>query len=120
MNDVRVTPTDTLRAAAKRLREAANAATPGPYGVETMPETGESRIGSQINSHWVVEGWTREPDAAYIALMQPGVALAVADWLDFEANVVEASLKYPSGWGTSPRPSSSSLAVARAVLGEDA
>jgi hypothetical protein len=118
MNDLRMTPVDTLRAAAKRLREAANAATPGPYGVETVPETKESRIGSPITQRWVVEGRTRYPDAIYIALMHPGVALAVADWLDFEANAVEASTQYPSR--RDPSPSGYSLAVALTVLGGDA
>ena len=86
---------DRLREAAAVLRERAEAATPGPWEAD----------GGEISQHWSrpepwqpvasgevacmaycyggsARGIDRDEDAAYIAMMHPPVALALADWLD--------------------------------------
>lgn len=82
---------ERLRAAAALLRERAEAATPGPWeageneplGIMPpdfgiwMPEVGHDGA--------LVE---KESDATFIAMMNPTVALAVADWLDCYAAVL--------------------------------
>ena len=74
-----------LRDAAKVLRELAQAATPGPW------EAGEACVwtDADLPSRVVVSdgrdgdgGAWDEADAAFIATMHPGVALALADALD--------------------------------------
>jgi hypothetical protein len=78
-----------LRKAAETLRELAGAATsgewcalPGASNVWHFPETGDGRPvvvapGNGSQGHHV-----RQEDAAYIAIVHPGVGLALADWLD--------------------------------------
>lgn len=105
---------EILRAAATRLRETAEAATPGPWI--------DVQMGSEGSAVWAGGNTiltARKPatcrefaDATYIALMSPPVGLAVADWLEATADRIES------------RPSTlqqdyaaRSLAVARAVLG---
>jgi hypothetical protein len=84
---------DRLRQAATKIREAANAATPGPwvqFGTSLGNVTdhcncggGHAPYGHEYGCG--VEGpiiQADEADAAFIALMPPPAALAVADWLD--------------------------------------
>lgn len=120
-----MTPDETLRAAAKLMRERAAAATPGPWErpldtrhknlvIAALPEgeqgqwidgcipaewshhkgvTGRyagqrERVGVVSADVWSVGGFMRKRsgrDLDYVASMHPGVALAVADWLDAEA-----------------------------------
>lgn len=115
---------DLLRRAAERLRAGANGATDGPWVADVTeiysqfhggPWVGETL---QIDDH--VQGAT---NAEYIALMGPPVALAVADWLDFTATLIE-TLRPALGvyFSRLERLYGPSLAVARAVLrdsGED-
>ena len=101
------TPADELRTAASTLREFATDATPGPwrqhdthldqYGHTATVLSGSMHDGPSPRGHlraWLPtmsqESWdeTRNvwADAAYIALMHPGVGSALADWLDCEAD----------------------------------
>lgn len=109
-----LSPAGELREAARRLRELA---APVPLdwqlvrsqiiavGTDRMPGTdviGECQVPAR---------------AAYVASMHPGVALAVADWLETEAGVYEAyeyshSLGYPTSAQTA-----AALKTARAYLG---
>ena len=112
--------TDLLRRAATKARETAQAATPWPW----VPERKGVLDGGDIE---FVEATRR--DAPHIALWHPGVALAVAEWLD---NCAAAA----SEWWNSAPPGAAArdpelhqesfasmyhypLAVARALLGED-
>lgn len=103
------TPAEMLRQAAKLMRERA----------EAVPQ--DWRL---IDSQIVAAGTGTLPGtdvigtcmiparAAYVAGMHPGVALAVADWLDVAADWVAAARALEtSRWVTG------ALAVARAYLG---
>ena len=78
-----------LREAAKVLRERAEAATPGPWRGEYSGKTGPVVMNAE--SHNALDHVAKcshfrpHSDAAYIATMHPGVGLALADWLDTEA-----------------------------------
>jgi len=120
---------DILRRAAAKLREHATAATPGPWEhvgwIVGAPEpTTFSGCGQVITWAEGVEagdicapsgdlyprsGYSPREDMAYVALMHPPVALAVAD-------VLEAAAAAPFGtlWPTGV------IAVARAILREPA
>ena len=86
---------DTLRRAAALLRERAEKATRGPW--QTATEIDGWRAGRRTvvrgpGSRVVTVGQTRthhsegEENVAYIATMHPGVGLALADWLQLEAD----------------------------------
>jgi hypothetical protein len=135
-------PADQLTAAAKLLRERATAATPGPW-VPSIVRSPRSTVTSGIYSHAhpagsaaseiaasgrkgrECGGVTNPDNATYIALMHPGVGLALADWLDREAAIwndletTKAEL-HPKGfkltWGMSTH--AEALAMARQILGE--
>ena len=101
---------DLLREAAALMRSRAEAATPGPWA-----EVGDGEL---MGCFAVVAGGEDEfnvapavipVNAEHIASWHPAVALVVADWLDLEANLWEASSWYPD--------SGESMAVARAYLG---
>ena len=102
---------ETLREAAKVLRERAGAATPGPW--EAAQDHLTHSVGADVRSVpsggyaaadcCGYQGASTNEDAAYIATMHPGVALALADWLDETARWVPI-MEEP-------------LAVAEAVLG---
>ena len=92
------TPAETLRRAAKLMRERAGAATPGPWFTRSdgdwyvcsnafgLVSTGihdEPSMGHLVN----VERDHR--DAAHIASWHPGVALAIAELLDLTAEAIE-------------------------------
>ena len=110
------TPADTLRAAAARIREHAAAASPGPWMIRTGQPWladrvvfGQSmcmpgRIAQVCNVDY---GQNHGPDAAWIALMHPGVGELIADWLESAARTWEF-VTYSNR--------DAALAVARAVL----
>ena len=112
---------ETLRAAATRLRELAEAATPGPWQTfeqhgRDYTDEGWSQIGGVKNprGHDVALTYDigfdndyHEADAAYIAAMSPTVALALADWLDETAVIAGEN----GGWTPGE-----ALAVANAIL----
>jgi hypothetical protein len=64
-------PVDEMRQAALLMRERTKAVSHGPW--QPLPD------GSDVG----------QSEAAYIASMHPLVALAVADWLDFTAKMVD-------------------------------
>jgi len=89
-----LSPAEELRAAAELIRDRAEAATPGPW--HAFSHSQDWYVGSSFGQ--VTTGVHDEPgsdelvlierdhaDAEHIAGMHPGVALAVADWLDAEA-----------------------------------
>jgi hypothetical protein len=112
------TPADELRAAARTLRAllADPELTPDPWlsmdrgdrvlwdgeGAEDQPPV-----------YVIDEPMSNGANADYIAVMHPGVGLAVADWLEAEARRLTATA-HP-GWQEHVAPHA--LAVARAVLG---
>ena len=111
-------PAETLRRAAKRMRELAEAATPGPWhGVMGNFKDGEWPCVVTVQGDpkdpqtWLLGasngGVNREADAAHAGSWHPLVAAAVADWLDREAAHYSAT-EYPS-WA---------LKIARTYLGE--
>lgn len=130
-------PTQTLRRAAEKLRGIANAATEGPWatGKSGMSVWVESAAGDLFVADTGDRGnQFAEADAAHIAAMHPRVAVAVADWLDAEADchegataVSEAACALAENAGAGQHrvmvaasTLDQALAVARAVLGEEA
>ena len=112
------TPADELRTAATRLRERANAATPGPWSADSSIPYGH-RVGSSDETNWVA--WTgehgedgSEADARFIAAMHPGVGAALADWLDIAVMYAE---KWPPDLQTNSPFRQGALVVARAING---
>ena len=110
---------DDLRRAATLLRERAEAARRA-----TASEVWRSEPNGTSWTVWgtVEDDWRRRVGvvrsydaAAHIAALHPGVALALADWLDTVAVYAEAV--YAESEGYPPGPSHA-LAVARAYLGE--
>ena len=116
----------SLRDAAKVLRERAQKATPGPWTVE-------DRFGSDVDRAYVmplqpdIHSYVSaggspdlDEDAPYIATMHPGVGLALADWLLIEAHHIashECQAHCPPDGCDEVR---AALTVARAILGGDA
>jgi hypothetical protein len=103
-----------IREAAKVLRDAAENATPGTWFVD-----GFGRDGYQVNGAGTVFADERalHNDAAYIALMAPPVALALADWLDSIAERDESGndLHWPH-----PEDARHALTLANTILGDRA
>lgn len=93
--------TDELRQAAKTLRQRANAASPAPWRTfdhhgRDMTDEGWSEIGVQNDGHTVAityptgfENDHPEPDAAYIATMDPTMGLLLAETLETEAKLLD-------------------------------
>lgn len=116
---------DTLRWAAKVLREHAEAATDGPWRVAAEGSEG-SRIAPDCEDkrervRWIanVNGRVQPEDgrnARYMALVDPAVGLALADWLD--RAVSDAELLTEFGDETVEHSLAEPLAVARAILRE--
>ncbi len=85
-------PAETMRRAAALMRERAGAASPGPWHQMCMGSEGCSVLNDghlRERKHVSFSGrkeWKADhADAEYIAGMHPGVATALADWLDNEA-----------------------------------
>lgn len=125
---------DRLREAARTVREAAAGATPGPWVLYPTPRLdGDSPVAWTITRPYdnhdgpcpetcgaeplrtgaedCDECFVREGDAAWIALMDPTVGRALADWLDATARAVVGTSQ-----GDVPFEAAA-LAVADAVLG---
>lgn len=107
---------DLLRRAAALMRERAEAATwtAAPWGVDEIGAVWAQEADGQPIP---ISSRSTDADAEHIASWHPAVALAVADWLDAEAESHRADL-------VGPFPSaccrmSQALAVARAYLGSD-
>src|SRR6185295_1666780 len=93
---------DLLRRAATKLRETAEATSPPPWSSDpdaSWYECGADHryVRTESDQHWsavALTGLVDDPhprsarDAAYIALMHPPVALALAVWLEHEARSV--------------------------------
>jgi hypothetical protein len=119
------TPAETLRAAAERLREHVGYLNlldiRGPWTVHAGPSgypQSVNNVGVPIHIANTFTGPEAPPVTAnYIALMHPGVGLAVADWLDATAGEMRVAdgTEYEhtefASW-------IAALAVARALLGE--
>lgn len=114
---------ERLRLAATKIRETANAATPGPWTADPVrPRYITTAAPIDIDeADWGPEGHTayrlgtmqdpnawRYADVTYIALMSPPVALAMADWLDEAADMIDAE-----DVGQSDHP----LRIANLILG---
>jgi hypothetical protein len=108
-----MTPVETLREAARLMRERVEALSPefdwySPHAMAALlaENPTHTRLGDPLAcAH----------DAAHIAAWHPAVALAVADWLDAEARRFEECQEFlPAMSGVDPN----ALAVARAYLGE--
>ncbi len=121
---------DQLRRAASKLRQyAGHASIAGPawkLGPNTDDASYESFVYATGNSHHagvadIVEG----TDAGhYIALMHPPVALALADWLDLQAQAEEGRVEQEKVMRCQPgalitHRDEMAYALARAVLRED-
>lgn len=113
-----------IREAAKVLRDAAESATPGPWVVDYA----EDVVSTATEQHpWIAHPYKHsetEANAAYIALMAPPVALALADWLD-DIEVLWSSAESmhdadgdPLTFGESI--DSHALALANTILGDRA
>lgn len=120
-------PTETLRAAATKLREMAQAATPGPWLRDHHGSWAGSNVVLNSEGHPVEICGVDAPEVGYleasstralIATLGPTFAVLVADWLDDAAtgeDWLDAQLA-----PFAPRlPDWTPLALARHVLGEE-
>ncbi|MFC9987825.1 hypothetical protein ACFXKV_10175 [Streptomyces globisporus] len=106
-------PADQLRAAAEKLREEAaraHRASPGPWSV-TDEHVVRCADGMIVADRSDTDHPAERADLPYIALMHPGVGLAVARWLESWAGVDL------SEHGPMPEDAQHALAVARQLLG---
>jgi hypothetical protein len=117
----RTTPAETLRSAARLMRERATAASPGPWHQMCMGSEGCSVINDgrlRDRRHVSFSGrkeWKADhADAEYIAGMSPFVGAALADLFDRIAWMVEMDADLAERVGVDE-----TLAVAVAYLGLD-
>lgn len=130
------TPSATLRAAAQKIRDTADRATPGPWidldngdrivrdPEVTAAESDDDPCGAGAPLEYVVDEplYANPANGAHIVLWDPVVAEAVAVWLDEEADSAEE----PSIYGAAgqafvhdyPGSPSPALTLARLILGE--
>lgn len=85
---------DTLRRAAARMRELAEAATPGPWKLWGMEVRASTDGTSNLDTSLPVAATRHESglythNADHIAAWDPTVALAVAAWLDLVARLLD-------------------------------
>ena len=104
-----MSPVETLRAAAALLREIGAEAMDGPW------ETGGDGLVWARRMGDPVSGSTEPEDAAWIALVHPGLAEPLADWLDDVALMIAALKNVPSS--VVEEAVVKPLAVARVLLG---
>ncbi|QVJ03038.1 hypothetical protein KGD82_13470 [Nocardiopsis eucommiae] len=130
---------DLLRQAAAKARETANSAPPGPYEIDPGPGYHRQILGTDGDPIAATRQWpgglgydgddtgSAEQTAAHIVLWHPGVALAVAAWLDTVARGIPAfrSALTAPGWDEGDDPGEvieqqyrHQLTVARALLNE--
>jgi hypothetical protein len=100
----KTSPVDELRTAVAKLRKHVKHATDSPWVTSSVwsPRAVYSHAhpAGSVESEVVASGrirsgygGIREPwNAEYIALMQPAVGKALADWLNLEADVIEARI----------------------------
>ncbi|MFF7795623.1 hypothetical protein [Streptomyces sp. NPDC007991] len=122
-----MTPTDELCAAAAKLRSLTATTTDAPWvacwnGQEYVL-VGPSRPHPIAEWTYAVATWEPQAseqraecdtnDADYMAAVHPGVGAALADWLEYEADLLRVSGKAGEARGRAER----ALAVARAING---
>lgn len=113
---------DLLRRAAQKLREAAEKASKGPWDAADDGLVWPDRLGDPVS------GSTEIEDAAFIALMHPPVALALAELLDriaCDMEEADAWISADDGFvrdehGTVRTAWTASADLARAILREEA
>lgn len=126
---------EVLRRAAGLMRERAEAASVGPWkrfgmaGVagKEWEIVDERRVECECGEPVALLGCATNQDAEHIASWHPAVALAVADWLEVEADRIDDNLatyrpdqtRYDSADAWVERNHRQGLAVARAYLGAD-
>jgi hypothetical protein len=120
---------DLLRRAAAKLRAHAEAATRGPWYRAGDHERAVSygfppnaigywdgEYAAQVSYNSTGDGAEADADARFMALMHPPVALALAEWLEAMAAMLDQT------YGISPveqRVDRAALLLARAILRED-
>lgn len=106
--------TDLLRRAAARVREVAGACLDENNGLdeESWYRVEDATDPDAIRTKWKSFAEFNLDDAAHIALWDPSVALAVADWLEYEAETIG---RWDEG---TPGRRTRALAVARLILEE--
>lgn len=118
MEPTRVTAAEFLREAATLLRERAEKATPGPWIVQEHDGQANVLAASvpvaMDSDEYYGYGACSPANAQYLVAVHPGVALALADWLDLMVHGVvavgtEAALQTVDFY--------KALAVAEAILG---
>lgn len=109
-------PSDVLRRAATALREHAEAAGKDEWAAQPVTQEVYNAVDNTTVADLIGAGSLAESRARYIALVDPTVGLALADWLDKAAEVYEAEIH--DGYGVSLKRISPALAVARAILRE--
>jgi hypothetical protein len=96
MNPSDPTPSETLRAAAARLRALAEAATPPPWRTVALRDD-DPAYGLDVEPGVAVgndsSGACELPDATWIATMNPAVAEPLAAWLERDADAVKWTLQ---------------------------
>lgn len=107
------TPADELRTAAATVRQLAEAATPGPWQQSGIGDYGWTVNTPDSHVAETDDSDLGRADANWIAAMGPNVGLALADWLDQEADRLAATATplWQEAVGRHP------LAIARALTG---
>lgn len=103
--------TDELREAARLMRERACSATDSLW----LADAGSYVNTPDDEADSICDTWGRQNNAAHIASWHPDVALAVADWMDYQAKTLEHNISE----GSRPpgcHPTHPAFAVARAYL----
>lgn len=119
---------ETLRRAAALMRERAEAASPGPWscdGKSGIDDLHFGHVGLPVlrGPHGPNSYGPSLADTQHMAGMDPPVALALAAWLEYEAerffNAYDASpsVRYIA---ITPREHNLAMDIANAYLGEDA
>jgi len=116
------TPASQLREAAALLRERVGAASPGRWshmclgseGCQVLND-GHLRERKHVARFGRKEWKADHADAQYVALMDPVVGAALADWLEAAAKVAWRT----EGEGAAVHQDSYALKVARAILGKE-
>jgi hypothetical protein len=120
---------ELLRRAAQFLRTRAEAAAPGPWtAVDPNEGSGAPPLWSVVNDAFLNPSDDNtaaldlelhageQPDAYYVELMHPPVALALAAWLEAHADLWDRWPTTLAGTGNDPSPAA--LALAQAILRE--
>lgn len=125
---------DILRRAAALMRERAEAATRGPWRSENYPNGQAPLVIGEGMAVAETFDKTHLSDANHIASWHPGVAVPIADWLDWVAHCrevidgvaarVREQMREPKGPGKASQMFEDTevhaLTIARAYLGESA